>query len=267
MRVLTRDAERAEELAGRGAEVAIGDLRDAESLAAAHDGVESVVVHLQLQYDFELHEAYGRNAIDAAAAAGVSMLVFNTSAHVLQGTDVTVYQVRQRMVDLLRGSGVPNVVLRPTFYLDNLLGPWIKPGIVEQGVLAFPLPPEFRMSWVASQEVGAYAAAAVAHRDLAGCVFDIGGPQGVTGEELAACLTGTIGRPVRYVGIPPDAYQQALVPLFGDAVAFEVAEQIRAIVSLGDGTVDMTEPHMRLGVVPVSAEEWISQQEWVAAPR
>ncbi len=157
MRVLIRDAERAEELAGRGAEVAIGDLGDAESLAAAHDGVESVVVHLPLQYDFELHEAYGRNAIDAAAAAGVSMLVFNTSAHVLQGTDVTVYQVRQRMVDLLRGSGVPNVVLRPTFYLDNLLGPWIKPGIVEQGVLAFPLPPEFRMSWVASQEVGAYA--------------------------------------------------------------------------------------------------------------
>ncbi len=93
------------------------------------------------------------------------------------------------------------------------------------------------------------------------CVSEL--PDGVTGEELAACLTRTIGRPGSYVGIAPDDYERALVPLFGDAVAFEVVEQIRAIVSLGDGTVDMSEPRMRLGVAPVSAEEWISQQEWV----
>ncbi len=68
----------------------MGDLGDRASLEAAHRGVDQVVLHLPLQYDFALHDAYGRNAVDAARAAGVSMLVFNTSAHVLQGTDVTV---------------------------------------------------------------------------------------------------------------------------------------------------------------------------------
>jgi len=29
---------------------------------------------------------------------------------------------------------------RPTFYMEILLGPWIRPGIVDDGVMAFPLP-------------------------------------------------------------------------------------------------------------------------------
>src|SRR4051812_30824220 len=83
VRVVTRDPKRAKAFADRGAQVAVADLGDPESLLAAHRGVDRVVVHLPLQYDFVLHERYGRDAIDVARDAGVSMLVFNTSAHVL----------------------------------------------------------------------------------------------------------------------------------------------------------------------------------------
>lgn len=262
VRVLTRDPDRARALADRGAEVAVGNLDDPASLEAAHRGVDRVVLHLPLQYDFALHEMYGHNAIAAARAAGVSMLVFNTTAHVLDGTEVTVYRVRQEMVDHLWASGLPSVVLRPTFYMDNLLGPWIKPGIIDSGVLAFPLPAKFPMSWVSSQEVGAYAVAALDRPELVGATFDIGGPEGLTGEAMAACFTATLGRPVSYVEIAPDAYEQALVPLFGPAVAFEVAEQVRCIVSRGDGTVDMSQPRHQLGVEPVPLAEWVPRQRW-----
>lgn len=262
VRVLTRDRNRAAVLADRGAEVAVGDLGDPESLEAVHRGVDRVVLHLPLQYDFGLHETYGRNAIDAARAADVAMLVFNTSAHVLPDTEVTVYRVRQLVVDYLRASGVPSVVLQPTFYMDNLLGPWIKPGIVNEGMLAFPLPADFPMSWISSQEAGAYAVAALERADLAGSTFDIGGPEGLTGDAMAACFTAALGRPVTYVGIAPDVYEQALVPLFGPAVAFEVAQQVRCIVSRGDGTVDMSAPRDRLGVEPLPLAEWISRHRW-----
>ena len=262
VRVLTRDPDRARALADRGAEVAVGNLDDPASLEAAHRGVDRVVLHLPLQYDFALHETYGRNAIAAARAADVSMLVFNTTAHVLDGTDVTVYRVRQEMVDHLRASGVPSVVLQPTFYMDNLLGPWIKPGIIDSGVLAFPLPAEFPMSWVSSQEVGAYAVAALDRPELVGSTFDIGGPEGLSGKAMAAGLSTVLGRPVSYVEIAPDAYEQALVPLFGPAVAFEVAEQVRSIISRGDGTVDMSQTREQLGVEPVPLAEWAQRQRW-----
>ncbi len=144
-RVVTRDPGHAAHWAARGAEVAVADLGDPESLAAANEGIDRLVLQLPLQYDFELHEAYGRNAVDAAKAAGVKFVVFNTSAHVISGEHVHAYEARQEVVDYLRASGIPCVVIRPTFYYEIFLGPWIRPGIVDSGVVAFPLPAQFRM--------------------------------------------------------------------------------------------------------------------------
>jgi NAD(P)H dehydrogenase (quinone) len=153
-------------------------------------------------------------------------------------------------------------VLQPTFYMDNFLGPWIKPGIIDSGVLAFALPADLPMSWISAQEAAAYAVDALDRPELAGKVFDIGGPEALTGADLAARFTDALGRPVTYVGIEPDAYEQALLPLFGPAVAYEVAQQVRCIIGRGDGTVDMTHPSKHLKVTPLPLPHWISQQDW-----
>lgn len=261
-RVVTRDADHAAHWAARGAEVAVADLGDRDSLAAANEGIESVVLQLPLQYDFELHETYGRNAVDAAKAAGVDLVVFNTSAHVIPGEDVHVYQARQEVVDYLRASGIPSVVIRPTFYYEIFLGPWIRPGIVESGVVAFPLPAEFPMSWVSAEETAAYAVAALDRGDLAGQEFDVAGPEALTGDDIAARFGEVLGRSVSYVPIDPDDYERALAPLFGETVAFEVAAQVRCMIHRGTGAVEMTATREELGVEPLPLARWISQHDW-----
>ena len=261
VRVITRNGVRADHLAARGAEVAVADLGDPESLAAANEGVHKVVLQLPLQYDFALHETFGRHAVDAAAAAGADLVVFNTSAHIIAGTQVHAYRARQEVVDHLQASGVPNIVLRPTFYMENLLGPWIKPGI-QQGVVAFPLPSRFPMSWVSATEMGAYAVAALDRPDLAGRTFDIGGPQPLSGEDVAACFAQTLRRPTRYVPISPDDYERSLVPMFGPTVASEVAAQVREIVRLGSGAVSMDGTAREFGVDPLPLHRWIAEQSW-----
>ena len=264
VRALTRDAARARHWAARGAEVAQADLVDPVSLAAATEGVDQVVLQLPLQYDFALHETYGRNAVDAAEAAAVGLVVFNTSAHVFPGTDVHAYQARQEVVDHLQRSGVPNVVLRPTFFMEILLGPWIRPGIVEQGVVAFPLPADLPMSWVSAGELAAYGVAALDRPDLAGTSFDIGGPQALTGKDIAGCFSEILGRSVSYVPIAPDDYERALAPMFGARVAYEVASQVRYVINRGDGSVDMTDTAAQLGVRPTHLDVWIRQHDWAA---
>jgi uncharacterized protein YbjT (DUF2867 family) len=261
-RVVTRDADHAAHWAARGAEVAVADLGDRESLAAANEGIERVVLQLPLQYDFELHEAYGRNAVDAAKAAGVDLVVFNTSAHVISGEDVHAYQARQEVVDYLRASGIPSVVIRPTFYYEIFLGPWIRPGIVESGVVAFPLPAQFPMSWVSAEETAAYAVAALERGDLAGQEFDVGGPEALTGDDIAARFGEVMGRSLSYVPIDPDDYERALAPIFGETVAFEVAAQVRCMIRRGTGAVDMTATRAQFGVEPLSLARWISEHNW-----
>jgi uncharacterized protein YbjT (DUF2867 family) len=264
VRALTRDAARAQHWAARGAEVAEADLEDPASLAAANKGVDQVVLQLPLQYDFALHETYGRNAVDAAKAAKVGLVVFNTSAHVFQGTDVHAYQARQEVIDHLQKSGVPNIVLRPTFYMEILLGPWIRPGIIEQGVVAFPLPADFPMSWISAGEMAAYGVAALDRPQLAGATFDIGGPEPLTGNDIAQSFSEVLGKSVSYVSIAPDDYERALAPVFGSTVAFEVASQVRYIIDRGDGSVDMTDTATQLGVQSTPLDAWIRQHSWDA---
>ena len=232
-----------------------------ETLKAANDGVDLVVLQLPLQYDFALHEAYGRNAIDAARAAGVELLVFNTSAHVFPDAGVHIYKVRQDVVDYLQDSGVPSIVLRPTFYMEILLGPWIRPGIVNDGVVAFPLPAGFRCrgsprrSWPRTRWPPS-------RPDLAGRTFDIGGPCSDGDAIQAHFFAELLESGVSYLSIPPDDYEQALAPIFGPTVAFEVASQVRYIIGTGDGSVDMSEAASELSVPPVTLHDWLRTHEW-----
>ncbi|SNS01416.1 SDR family oxidoreductase [Blastococcus mobilis] len=262
VRAVTRDAARAEHWKVRGAEIAVADLQHPDTLAAANKGISQVVLQLPLQYDFALHETYGRNAVDAARAAGVELTVFNTSAHVLQDTDVHAYQARQEVIDYLQSSAVPNIVLRPTFYMEILLGPWIRPGIVEHGVVAFPLPAEFPMSWVSAGEMAAYGVSALGRPELAGSTFDIGGPEALSGNDIARCFSEVLGKEVSYAAIAPDDYERALAPVFGPTVAFEVASQVRCIIERGDGTVEMTETAAQFSVSPTPLVDWIRQHSW-----
>jgi len=262
VRVLTRNAARAEHWRSRGAEIVVADLADPDSLAAANAGVSRVVLQLPLQYDFDLHETYGRNAVDAAKNAGVDLLVFNTSAHVLQNTQVHAYQARQVVIDYLHASGVPSVVFRPTFYMEILLGPWIRPAIVNDGIVAFPLPADYPMSWISAAETAGYGVAALDRPDLAGREFDVGGPEALTGEDIAARFAAALGRPVHFVSITPDSYEQSLAPIFGPTVAREVASQVRCIIDLGSGAVNMESPTSEFSVAPVSLTDWIGRHDW-----
>ena len=264
-RVVTRDPDHAAHWTARGAEVAVADLGDPDSLAAANDGIDRVVLQLPLQYDLELHETYGRNAVDAAKAAGVKLVVFNTSAHIIAGEGVHAYEARQQVVDYLRASGIPSVVVRPTFYYEIFLGPWIRPGIVDSGVVAFPLPANFPMSWISAEETGAYAVAALDRPDLAGQDFEVGGPEALTGDEIAARFGEVVARPMMYVSIDPDDYERALAPIFGGTVASEVAAQVRCMIRRGSGAVDMTATRAQFGIEPLPFARWISEHDWDAA--
>lgn len=265
VRVVTRDPSRAQHWAQKGAEVVAADLGDPESLAVANTGVARVVLQLPLQYDFDLHEAYGRNAIDAARAGGVELVVFNTSAHVMPGTDLHIYRARQEVIDYLTASGLASIVLRPTFFLENFLGPWMKPAIVDQGVLAFPLPEDFPMSWVSADDLAAYAVSAVDRPDLAGQQLDVGGPEALTGNQLAQGFSEVLGRPVRYLAISPDDYQRNITPLFGETVAFEVTQQVRWIIGLGSGAVDMAAAQAIFEVPGLPLRTWLRGYEWTPA--
>ncbi len=265
VRVLERDPGRADEWRAVGAEVVRGDLDDRASLDRATDGVDAVFLHLPQVHDDRL-DRFGRNAIDAAAAAGVRHLVFNSSSIVpVERTDVPIIERKREIEDYLGSSGVPAIRLRPNSYMDNLLGSWTKPAVVG-GVVAHPAGDEARLAWIAQADVAAMTVAALGRPDLAGRAFTAAGPEALRGEEIAAHFTRAFRRPVRYQVIPHDLFEQQLAGALGPDAAREIARFYRWQAARPAEASEMAttgeDAASELGVRLTTFAEWIAKQDW-----
>jgi uncharacterized protein YbjT (DUF2867 family) len=121
---------------------------------------------------------------------------------------------------LERGPSRATVVQPVAPYMENLAAPW-SAGLVRQGILAYPLPAEAPVPWLALDDVADHIAAA-----LAGDEDDrplICGPQPLTGAQAADALAFALGRPVRWRTVQPAAYGDLLRPHLGDAIADAIA--------------------------------------------
>ena len=110
-------------------------------------------------------------------------------------------------------------------YTGNIAAPWSVPAPVHQGVPAYPLPADRRVSWISWEEAAAYAVAALKRSDLATRkpLFQTGGPQALTGPELAAVMQRVLDRPVSFVAVPLHQFEAGLNASLGVPVVTEIA--------------------------------------------
>jgi uncharacterized protein YbjT (DUF2867 family) len=258
VRVATRDPARAEDLRALGAEVVTADFTDPDSLRAASEGVDGVfllVPFLDPQPD------HGRNAIDAAAKAGVRLLVWNPTGTILpQRTGNPGMDVRYDVFEHLRSSGVPHVVLQPTGYMENFLGPWTAPEIARDDVFAYPVPVEVQMQLVSHEDVAAFAVEAFRRPELADLVLEVSGPERLDPVQLAERFSRALGRTITFRQMPPREFgahfDTMLGPGAGDDVvaAYEsIAENPRILTT----DVDLDVALARLPITPTPFEEWV----------
>ena len=156
------------------------DLLDRASLRAAYDGADAVVLQLPLVYD-ERALQMGENAARAAEAAGVPHLVINTGGP-LPPEPIGVPFLDARV--LAASADVPRVtVLQPaTTYMENLSAPWAADRIARDGVVAYPVPAEAPVRWVATADVAVAIERAI-EREVTGWFALPGVPR--SGLELA----------------------------------------------------------------------------------
>jgi uncharacterized protein YbjT (DUF2867 family) len=228
------------------------DLFDRASLEAAYNGVDAVVLQLPLVYD-ERALQMADNAARAAEAAGVAQLVINASC-MLPPEPVGVPYVDARLH--AAAAGVPRVtVLQPaTTYLENLSSPWSAERIERDGVVAYALPAEVPLRWVATEDLALAAERAIA-RDVAGS-FALPGVA-ATGREVAETLGATLGRPLRWQALTPDEFADMLRPHLGDHAADGTAAMYRMLASSPPAPEpDPGAARAALGWAPRSIADW-----------
>lgn len=245
-----------------GATLHVADPAEPDSLAAALEGVDALVLTSPVDHRRGAREALAAAWANAAAAAGLRRVVLNTAAAVPDALDAPTARTLRAVRQVMLEGAVPAVVLQPTVYLDNLATPWAAPALVGEGVLNYPASPAAPIAWISHATLGAFCAAAVTAAGVEGAVLDIGGPENLTGPALAAVLAVALGRPVEYRRTPNESFAAALDAAFGAPAGQDIAAYYEHLEAHPSDFARDGSAAARLGVIPESAAAWAARQAW-----
>jgi uncharacterized protein YbjT (DUF2867 family) len=176
-------------------ELACGDLGDPDSIRRAMVGVDRVFLTSADGPDKVAHE---QAVIDAAAAAGVGLIVKLSALHADTTSHLPAFAWHGAIERHLHSSGVPAVVLQPGFFMSNLL--MVAGGVAYSDTVHAPTG-SAPVAMIDPRDVAAVAAAVLLDDRHIGRTLQLTGPVPITFHDIAAVLTLAVGRPIRYVDL------------------------------------------------------------------
>ena len=172
------------------AEIAMGDLRDPQSLEAATRGVDAV---FHIGPAFVGDEAQlGLNMVDTAQRAGVRKFVFSGVMHPASG--LANHAAKQPVEEALFRSGMEYTILHPTTLFQNIGGGWA--AVIEHGIFAEPFSKTVAIARVDYRDVAEVAAMALTDDRLAFGTFELCADGASTREDIVAVMSDVLGRSI-----------------------------------------------------------------------
>jgi uncharacterized protein YbjT (DUF2867 family) len=204
VRALVRDPGKLADGALPGVDVARGDLRDAATLADALAGARAAFLLTKPHPD---QAALEQGFVAAARAAGCAHVV---RLSVLAADPAAASPVRRwhgAADAALRASGLAATILRPNFFMQNML--MFARAIAGRGSFSLPAAAA-AVSLIDVRDIAEVAAALLTGRHPAGGVHALTGPQALDFAAVARAIGDAAGRPVAYVPGDPAAFRDRL---------------------------------------------------------
>ena len=208
LRGLTRkpESEPAVELARRGVDIVKGDLDDEATLRRALAGAWGVFsVQNAGEASVEREEEQGKRLATLAREAGVEHFVYTSVGSAHKQTGVPHFDNKWRIEETVRRLRFPShVILRPVFFMENLVAPFSLQG----STLAWALGATTKLQMIAVDDIGWFGARAFTDAAaLNGREIDLAGDVR-TMAESAQILTAALGRPIAFAQTPIEQVRQ-----------------------------------------------------------
>jgi uncharacterized protein YbjT (DUF2867 family) len=211
--VIARNPDKVKGFAAKGVKVIKGDHSDATVVKRALEGADSLFWVIPPPYGSHdpigEYRKFGETAATVASQMPGVHLVFLSSAGANRphGTGLIegLYQVEERL-----RSAVKNLTaLRANFFMENVLSSL--PTIVKDGNIYQVVATANKLPQVATADIAAIAADVLLAHKPGQHIIDVTGPEDISFDQVAQFIGTAVGKPVRNVLIPPDAFQAALV--------------------------------------------------------
>ena len=223
VKVLVRDAAKGKAWSSRGAEVAVGDLGDANFVAGALKGATAFFTLLPPDYAATDFYAYQRKTADAIAAgvkqSGVPHVVLLSSvgADLPDGTGPI--KGLHYLENALRATGTKLTAIRAGLFQENV-GQSLAPA-KNQGIYPNFLPSQdIPIPQIATRDIGALVARSMLSPPTKSDVVTLQGPA-YTAKQVAEKLGAAVGKQLQIVDIPQAGWLGALT---GAGLPLSIAE-------------------------------------------
>ncbi len=220
VRILTREQAAYQTLLESGAQGVKGDLKDRPSLDAACQGIDTVITTATAAQrsgadTLESVDLEGvAHLIEAAKAAGVKRFLYVSSTGADPASSSPYFRAKGLNEERLRESGMLYTILTPHIYLDIWLGVAIGLPLQAGQPITLVGQGNHRHSFIAIQDVAAFAIAALEHPAAFNQTLLLGGPEPRSFVEIVERVGKVLGKPLPVNFVPPGAP----IPLIPEAL-------------------------------------------------
>jgi NAD(P)H dehydrogenase (quinone) len=246
VRAVVRDLDKGASWAKLGCDIAVADLSDTESLAAAFAGTAGVFAMVPPVFDPApgFSEAMGFiGSLRAALARAKPARVVALSTVGADAPQPNLLNVLRQMEDALGSLPMPVAFLRAAWFMENAA--WdvdsAKSGLIQ----SYLQPLDRAVPMVSTDDVGRTAAALLQERWEGKRVVELEGPQRVSPNALAAAFAKALGRPVRADVVPHEQWET----IFRAQGMKNPTPRIQMIDGFNEGWIDFADrgAHSRKG--------------------
>ena len=186
-------------------------------------------------------------------------MVWNLSGELQKESDG---DYRHAAIRYLKELNLDYILLEPTTYMENWLGPWTADYIKHKNLVAYPQLAVKKIGWIACDDMGKLISTALEHPELAGSHFRVSGIEAPNGNELAKIFSTALGRPLEYYAMPADEMRSVLENAYGPGAGAAVVEMYRREQSDPNQPGKFHNMKDVLNKIPVkmnTIHEWITQ--------
>ena len=204
---VVRNADKAREVLGADAKVAVAELTDKAALEKALAGVDRVFVVTGHNPGMVEQQ---NNVLEAALKAGAKYLVrvSGGAAVAFPDTPSVVGRGHLAIEERLKGSGIGWVILKPGLFMQNTFGQ--AAGIKNDGKLVGTAAPDQGIAFIDVRDTGAVGARVLLDpAPHAGKTYEFTGKL-VTMPQFAEAFSQALGKTVRYIPVTLEQNEQVL---------------------------------------------------------
>jgi len=202
-----KEDKRSEALRATGAEIVIGELLEHDDVMRAADGISAAYFCYPVSPGLIQATAYFADAAKRAALKVVVNMSQISAREDSKSHAARDHWIAERLFDW---SGVPTVHLRPTFFSEWLLFPFVRSTIVENGIIDLPYGHGRHAPIAAEDQARVIATILTEPAAHVGKIYTLCGPTELDQAGIAAALSEVLGRKISYQPLTIPQYQKRL---------------------------------------------------------